>query len=245
MGRFCGYLLMLSAVLPAILLAPPAAGADPKIPAPAGAATLEANPDVAELLQQVQADPENAQLYGELGNLYATRAWYDLAVAAYKRAVKLDKELYAAWANMGTAYIMMQQYEDAEDAFNRALAIQPRDALAHYNLGVAQDRNGYYEKALESYRTAILYDPTLLDPAVNPQVVNNANVTSVQLMAYMDGVGASTLPLAEMPAPVIVEGDEAAPADPTVVPVATAEPARKPILGTLILREESRPSSDQ
>jgi tetratricopeptide (TPR) repeat protein len=245
MGRFCGYILILSAVLPAILLAPAAAAAEPKIPAPSGADTLKANPDVAELLQEVRANPANAQLYGDLGNLYATKGWYDLAAATYKQAVKLDKELYPAWANMGTAHIMMEQYEDAEDAFKRALAIQPRDALAHYNLGVAQDRIGDYEKALESYRTAILYDPALLDPAVNPQVVNNAHMTSIQLMAYLDEVGVSTLPLAEMPAPVMVEGDEAAPADPAVVPVATAADAKKPILGTLILREESRPSTDQ
>jgi tetratricopeptide (TPR) repeat protein len=254
MGRIGRFDPRLTTALATALLAPAVALSAPDVPAPRSADTLSANPDVVEMIETVEANPSEPRLYGDLGNLYAAKGWDDLAIAAYRQAIKLDDGLYSVWANLGTVYTKTEEFDQAESAFQRAIQIRPRAALAHYNLGVVLDRSGRYEEALQSYKTAVTYDPGLLDPAVNPQVVNNAHVTAIQLMTYLDEVGSATLPLEEMPAALVTVADETVAdetaadetvADETVADETEGAPARKPVLGTLILREEPRPDSEQ
>lgn len=156
---------------------------------------LKENPDVARMMERVAEDPGNAALRTQLANLYAGKGWNDLAIEAYSQALQSDQTYYVAWANQGTVYTRLGNLHAAERALRNAINLQPRAALAHYNLGVVLDRESRYDEALAAYKTAVTYQPELLDPKVNPQVVNNTHLTTVRLMNYLDSVGSSTLPL--------------------------------------------------
>jgi tetratricopeptide (TPR) repeat protein len=207
--------------------------------------TLAQHPEVIELRQQVADSPEDARLHAQLGNLYADLGWDDLAMASYREAIRLDEDLYKAWTNLGTIQNKREQLTSAEKSFRRAVALQPRAALAHYNLGVVLDRQGRYEEALQSYKTAVTYEPELLDPAVNPQVVNNRHLTAIRLLTYLDEIGSASLPLEEIETdeatPAESEEDRAAPVTAAALAGAAAPqadgPESKTILGTLKMKK--------
>ena len=215
--------------------------------------TLALHPEVMEMHQQIAAAPEDARLQAALGNMYAQRGWDDLAIASYLEALTLDETLYEAWTNLGTIYNRQENLPKAEKSFRNAIDLQPRAALAYYNLGTVLDRSDRYDEALAAYKTAITYDPTLLDPAINPQVVNNQHLTSIRLMSYLESAGSGALPLEEFTEEMesmleeaeAVE-DEAAPPAPEAQPVGSIVPDPtaglrtypgtsngKPVLGTL------------
>jgi tetratricopeptide (TPR) repeat protein len=219
--------------------------------------TLAEHPEILDLHQQVSDQPEDARLLASLGNKYAQQGWDDLAIQAYLGALELDPTLYEAWTNLGTIYNRQENLPAAENAFGNAIALQPRAALAYYNLGTVLDRQDRYDEALVAYKTAITYEPDLLDPAVNPQVVNNQHLTSIRLMSYLETSGSGALPLEEFHlemAAMVDEMDaaeaeeeatpEAAAAIPMAGVVSDSPPADKPVLGTLSadVKKESRRS---
>lgn len=156
---------------------------------------LARHPEIQKLRERVLASPENAALHNDLGNLYARQGWDALALKEYSIAVGHDPDLYVAWTNRGTLYSKAGDLDKAARAFQTAVDIQPLAALAHYNLGVVRERLGDYDGALESYKTAVTFDPRLLDPEVNPQIVNNKQETAIRLLKYLAEVGSSSLPL--------------------------------------------------
>ena len=156
---------------------------------------LALHPDILELREKVSQSPADATLHNDLANLYARQGWDDLAIATYHEAVHLDPRLHVAWTNLGTIYSKLGHLNKAAKAFQKAIDIEPLAALAHYNLGVVRERLGDYAGALESYKTAVTFNPALLDPGVNPQIVNNRNETVIRLLKYLEEVGSSSLPL--------------------------------------------------
>lgn len=198
--------------------------------------TLALHPEVITLRQEVATHPDDALLHAKLGNMYAGLGWDDLAEAAYLQAVALDENLYEAWTNVGTIYNRQDKLGQAEGAFRKAIDLQPRAALAYYNLGTVLDRAGRYDEALVAYKQAITYQPDLLDPAVNPQVVNNRHLTAIRLMSYLEGAGSGSLPLESFPQEEEMEPESSLDTD------APQESIAKPILGTLTLtiEKESR-----
>ncbi|MCZ6747082.1 MAG: tetratricopeptide repeat protein [Acidobacteria bacterium] len=211
--------------------------------------TLALHPEVVAMRQEVATHPENALLQAKLGNMYARLGWDDLAEASFMEAVRLDANLYEAWTNIGTIYSRQDKLGQAEQAFLNAIQLQPRAALAYYNLGTVLDRADRYDEALAAYKKAITYNPDLLDPAVNPQVVNNRHLIAIRLMSYLEDAGSGSLPLETFP--------EEAQTDPDLELEPDMEPAEttgngadspqasiaKPVLGTLIMTMEKESRS--
>ncbi len=84
---------------------------------------------------------------------------------------------------------------NAVDAYRKAVDLDPFIAEAHYNLGAAYDEINAYEQAIEEFMLALTLDPSLGDPRVNPQVVNNQRMTVVQLLLYQRQLGTRGLPM--------------------------------------------------
>jgi Flp pilus assembly protein TadD len=148
---------------------------------------------------RLNTEPDNPALHNNLGNLYVQRNWMDEAVAEYRKAIDLDPASATAWNNLGTAYNKMGKSSAAMSAFEHATKVDPRYALAWYNIGTLYDENGDYDKAVEMYLKAASFKPDLLDPAVNPQVINNRKILAVRLRRYLEEGGNLALPLESMP----------------------------------------------
>ena len=56
-----------------------------------------------------------------------------------------------------------------------------------------------YDDAIEEYKIALTIDPTLGDPAINPQAANNEKLMAVRMLLYKEQSGNLGLPLVTVP----------------------------------------------
>ena len=95
-------------------------------------------------------------LHNELNNT-------DLAVEAYKTAIRINPELESGWYGLGTTYLKFKQNAAAIDAFKSAAKAKPRNARAYEGAGFACGAMGEFNKALGFFKKANEYSPE--DPA--------------------------------------------------------------------------------
>ncbi len=102
---------------------------------PAYQALVEANSDVVEAEQAVQASPPSKEAHFKLGTLWARAQLLAPAEIAFQQALALDPAYADAHANLGVVYYQMGRLSDALGEFDAALKDQPDDADIHHNKG--------------------------------------------------------------------------------------------------------------
>jgi tetratricopeptide (TPR) repeat protein len=109
----------------------------PAIPSEADvkqAADTQATP----LLEQLKADPNNAGLLAQVGNLYYDAKQYAEAIEYYERALKAQPDNTSVRTDLGTAYWYKGDANTAIREFERALAVSPTKADTLFNLGIVK-----------------------------------------------------------------------------------------------------------
>lgn len=101
----------------------------------AGAAVLHAHPEIEAALSRlnpaIQAEPANADLYLERGELYAQHEDWVQAEANYLRAAELSPDLPRLDRLRGTLALRTGDPRAAAALFDRALRMDPRDAESY------------------------------------------------------------------------------------------------------------------
>lgn len=117
----------------------------------------------------IQAEPENAMAWFQLGNLVREQ---DPAAAlqAYRKSVELDRFQADARANLG-AMLARDQPVEAEQLYREALRIDPTHADAHANLGLLLARRGEYALAKQHLEAALKSNPNHSAAATNFKAV--------------------------------------------------------------------------
>jgi tetratricopeptide (TPR) repeat protein len=119
--------------------APPSA-----TPPGAAAAQMPATPappplDVqraADLERQANAQPANAAVRVDLGNLYFDAERYDLAISWYEAALKIDPKNVNASTDLGVSYYSANQIDRALAQFEHSLSIDPAHTKTLLNQGI-------------------------------------------------------------------------------------------------------------
>ncbi len=109
--------------------------------------------------QLVQAVPQAAEVWADLGVLHLQTKRPETAIECLSRAATLDPGTAAYHSNLGAAYRMLRRFDLAADSFQRALSIGPPTAELCNNLGLARKDAGQNEAALQSYDEAIRLRP--------------------------------------------------------------------------------------
>jgi tetratricopeptide (TPR) repeat protein len=112
------------------------------------------------LEQQAKADPKNAQLRTELGNLYFDAKRYELAVPWYEAAFKLSPRDADISTDLGVCYYYLNQPDRALQQLDTSLAIDPKHVKALFNQGVVRafGKNDL-AAAAESWRKVVAIAP--------------------------------------------------------------------------------------
>jgi cytochrome c-type biogenesis protein CcmH/NrfG len=97
-----------------------------------------ADTQAAPLLENLKADPNNAELLTRIGNIYYDVKQYPTAIEYYERSLKLQPANTAVRTDMGTAYWYMGNADTALAEFNKALAYEPNKANTLFNLGIVK-----------------------------------------------------------------------------------------------------------
>ena len=107
----------------------------------------------------VEALPDAAQAWGELGVFYLSANRPDAAIEPLSRAIQLDPKHGGYQGAMGAAHRLLGHSSDAVSAFERALTIGPPTAALHNNLALAQKDAGQHDAALVNFDAALAMQP--------------------------------------------------------------------------------------
>ena len=142
----------------------------------------------------LEAEPGNASLWNDLGNLLMLGGWSEQAEDAYLRALEADPELVSASFNLALLYQQTRRPGKSRRALKRVLKSNPEHAWSHYYLGVASAEAGRRRSAVAHYAKALRLDRGLSDPRVNPHIVDNELAALATLRAYSGLKGADLAP---------------------------------------------------
>lgn len=106
--------------------------------------------------QAIKIDPNNAETYHELGNVYAIfSGMYEKAIEAYKQAIRIKPDYAEAYRDFGYVYKQLNKHKEAIEAYKQAIRLRPDnvvDVEAYESLGDIYSELGMYEEAIEAYK---------------------------------------------------------------------------------------------
>ncbi|PPT07178.1 Glycosyl transferase group 2 family protein [Geitlerinema sp. FC II] len=115
--------------------------------------------------EALRLQPKFAEVYANLGSLYALHRRWEKAIAAFRQALRLEPEFAGAYRNFAKVWEKIGDEARAVECWHRALEIEPEWATAveHLTLGNRWVKLGNLEKAERAYRRAIDLDGGLLN----------------------------------------------------------------------------------
>ena len=108
-----------------------------------------------------QKFPEAAELQYFVGVAARSKGSFDIAEAAFKRALALEPNNADTLAQLGFLSGERAAYEEAEKLLRKAIAIEPRHFYANYNLGRILVKNRRFADAVPVLENAIAVDPNM------------------------------------------------------------------------------------
>jgi len=102
--------------------------------------------------QAERADPDNPEVYNNLGNAYFALLNVDQARDYYRRTLERDPENVWGMNNLGYTYFATREYGAAVQWFQRALAREPGHLFARMNLGVTFHAMEAYDQAIREFQ---------------------------------------------------------------------------------------------
>jgi tetratricopeptide (TPR) repeat protein len=133
--------------------------------------TLDAH--ITRTLNGLQADPRSPELHNELGALLVQKGFPNDAEREFERAIDNDGDYFPAWYNLGLVRASKGDDGGARRAFRRTVAKKPGHAQALFQLGLMEEKAHHTDRAVEYYAKAYTINPQLMEPRVNPRVLDS------------------------------------------------------------------------
>jgi tetratricopeptide (TPR) repeat protein len=132
----------------------------------------------------VAEDPNSAALRNDFGNLLAERRFSEQAREQYEKASKLDKTFFLAAYNLGMLEESEGRVSAAISAYKEAIERRRGFPAAHFRLGRVYEKHGHPDDAIAEYAKALRIDIAMLDPRVNPLVIDSRLIARASLANY-------------------------------------------------------------
>jgi tetratricopeptide (TPR) repeat protein len=113
------------------------ANAGAQIPTPADMQKM-ADTQAGPLIEKLKADPNNAGLLENIGNIYYDAQQYPTAIDYYQRALKVEPTNTGVRTDMATAYWYTGNADTAIAEFQKSLSYEPNKANTLFNLGIVE-----------------------------------------------------------------------------------------------------------
>ena len=138
-------------------------------------------------LDLLRANPRDAVVHNDLGQLLQQKGFPKDAELEFKRAVDADSHFYPAWYNLGLMRASRGDGLGARYAFSRTVHYKPGHSAALFQMGLIEERAGNVDAAIDYYAKAFLINHELLYAQVNPMIVDSKLVDRALLKAYPRG----------------------------------------------------------
>ncbi|UCD50427.1 MAG: tetratricopeptide repeat protein [Phycisphaerales bacterium] len=107
----------------------------------------------------LEMDPQQADLYGNMGWSSLKQGDLEEAIAHYRKALEIRPQFPEAYANIGRALMMAGRHEEAVEAIEKEIQISPGSSFAHFLLGQVLLQQKEYVRAKEHYEAALKVEP--------------------------------------------------------------------------------------
>jgi tetratricopeptide (TPR) repeat protein len=139
---------------------------------------------IAEEERRVDAQPDNADLRNDFGNLLAERRFVEDARMQYEKALDLDSAHFLAGYNLGLLWETEGKFSKAVSAYRTSISRKPGFPASHFRLGRLYEQRGWDGLAVKEYAKAFRLDPQMRDPRYNPLVVDTRLLERASLVNY-------------------------------------------------------------
>ena len=124
---------------------------------------------IAALEKKAQEDPDNAQVWADLGHAFFDSGQADNAIAAYTRALAIAPDDTNVRTDLGVMYFQSKKHREAISEFDKVLSLDPKHPQARFNKGVVLysglgDKTG----ALTEWNTLLQAQPDAITPTGTP-----------------------------------------------------------------------------
>ena len=148
---------------------------------------------IVEEEKRVEADPENADLRNDFGNLLAQRRFVEDARMQYERALDLDDSHFLAAYNLGLLWETEGKYSKAVSAYRKSISRRPGFPASHFRLGRLYERRGMDALAVKEYAKSFRLDARMRDPRHNPLIVDTRLLERASLVNYPRDVAVAAM----------------------------------------------------
>lgn len=140
-------------------------GGQGQVEASSGASPAQLEAAIASHEEELRADPDNAETWVHLGNLYYQARKPEKAIEAYEKSLSLNPGDTGVLVDCGVMYRELGKYDRALEYFNKALQADPTHQFALFNSGVVLYYDlGNTDAALEKWREMVRLNPQAKTP---------------------------------------------------------------------------------
>ncbi|MBI5412709.1 tetratricopeptide repeat protein [Candidatus Peregrinibacteria bacterium] len=107
----------------------------------------------------LEAHPNYADIYSNLGQIFTQKKKYKEAITTYARAVDLDEKNDQNLIALGKLYVILRHYDSAIECFKRATLLKPREVYYLLLLGKTYEENEEDQNALFTYEKILTVEP--------------------------------------------------------------------------------------
>jgi cytochrome c-type biogenesis protein CcmH/NrfG len=139
--------------------APAMANPGTQMPSPAEMQKM-ADTQAGPLLEKLKADPNNAGLLANIGNVYYDAQQFATAIDYYQRALKVEPANAGVRTDMATAYWYTGNADTAIAEFQKSLSYEPNKANTLFNLGIVEWQGEMdIDKAVATWQKLLATNP--------------------------------------------------------------------------------------
>jgi len=109
---------------------------------------------VEELNQEINENPQDADLYNESGNKYLLDGEFEDAIEAFNKAIKINPNYSEPYNGKGITYRNLGEYSKAIESYTKAIELYPSFFEAYNNRGVCFMFLGEYSKMCFDFNKA-------------------------------------------------------------------------------------------
>jgi len=139
---------------------------------------------ITQQLAALKENPRSAVAHNDLGSLLTLKGFPKDAKLEFVRAINADPEFHPAWYNLALIREASGDFAGAMSALGKTLDLKPGHPAAHFQLGLLLEKRGRDDAAVEHYARAIKINHAMLDPRVNPRVVDTKLLDRALLLNY-------------------------------------------------------------
>lgn len=133
--------LVSAAILSAIMIKKPvshtpAHTVPPDTSMPENRPPVEMVQKLTELLRMSEADPQNADLHAEIGNIYYDLKEYEKAIGSYRKSLEIRPDNPFVETDLATCFYNLGENDKALETLDKVLRYRPGFTQAMYNKGI-------------------------------------------------------------------------------------------------------------